>query len=110
MTRRSFLRALTGAALIGGPGVLAACQNQSSVPPTVTTLSRRVSSLPVVRILVWQHFAEYFDVWLDNVERIASEKIGRETARYASSVYKYYVAYRLLGESPAMLRLITRAP
>ena len=38
------------------------------------------------------------DVWLDNVEWIASKRIGRETARYASSVYKYYVAYRLLGE------------
>ena len=33
-----------------------------------------------------------------NVERIASEKIGRETVQYVSNIYKYYVAYRLLLE------------
>ncbi len=35
------------------------------------------------------------DVWFDNVERVAAEKIGRETVRYVSNIYKYYVAYRL---------------
>jgi membrane-bound lytic murein transglycosylase MltF len=36
------------------------------------------------------------NVWFGNVERIASEKIGRETVTYVSNIYKYYVAYRLV--------------
>jgi membrane-bound lytic murein transglycosylase MltF len=35
------------------------------------------------------------NVWFNNVERVASEKIGRETVTYVSSIYKYYVAYAL---------------
>jgi membrane-bound lytic murein transglycosylase MltF len=35
------------------------------------------------------------NVWFGNVERVASEKIGRETVTYVSNIYKYYVAYRL---------------
>jgi membrane-bound lytic murein transglycosylase MltF len=38
------------------------------------------------------------NVWFGNVERIASERIGRETVTYVSSIYKYYVAYRLLSK------------
>ena len=38
------------------------------------------------------------NLWFGNVERIASEKIGRETVQYVSNIYKYYVAYRLLLE------------
>ena len=38
------------------------------------------------------------NVWFGNVERIASERIGRETVTYVSNIYKYYVAYRLLLE------------
>jgi membrane-bound lytic murein transglycosylase MltF len=38
------------------------------------------------------------NVWFGNVERIASERIGRETVQYVSNIYKYYVAYRLLLE------------
>ncbi|MEE4639190.1 MAG: transporter substrate-binding domain-containing protein [Wenzhouxiangella sp.] len=36
--------------------------------------------------------------WFNNVERIAAEKIGRETVRYVANIYKYYVAYRLVYE------------
>ena len=36
------------------------------------------------------------NVWFGNVERIASERIGRETVTYVSNIYKYYVTYRLL--------------
>ena len=36
-------------------------------------------------------------VWFGNVERVASERIGRETVTYVSNIYKYYVAYRLLS-------------
>ena len=35
------------------------------------------------------------NVWFNNVERIASERIGRETVTYVSNIYKYYVAYRI---------------
>jgi membrane-bound lytic murein transglycosylase MltF len=38
------------------------------------------------------------NVWFGNVERIASERIGRETVTYVSNIYKYYLAYRLLSE------------
>ncbi len=38
------------------------------------------------------------NVWFGNVERIASERIGRETVTYVSNIYKYYVAYRLVME------------
>jgi len=39
------------------------------------------------------------NVWFNNVERIASEKIGRETVHYVANIYKYYIAYSLaLGE------------
>ena len=36
------------------------------------------------------------NVWFDNVEQIASERIGRETVTYVSNIYKYYVAYLLV--------------
>jgi membrane-bound lytic murein transglycosylase MltF len=36
------------------------------------------------------------NVWFDNVERIAAEKIGRETVTYVSNIYKYYVSYLLV--------------
>ena len=38
------------------------------------------------------------NVWFGNVERLASERIGRETVTYVSNIYKYYVAYRLISE------------
>jgi membrane-bound lytic murein transglycosylase MltF len=37
------------------------------------------------------------NVWFGNVERIASERIGRETVTYVSNIYKYYLTYRLLS-------------
>ena len=36
------------------------------------------------------------NVWFNNVERIASERIGRETVTYVSNIYKYYVSYLLI--------------
>jgi membrane-bound lytic murein transglycosylase MltF len=38
------------------------------------------------------------NVWFGNVERVASERIGRETVTYVSNIYKYYIAYRLMAE------------
>ena len=37
------------------------------------------------------------NVWFGNVERVASERIGRETVTYVSNIYKYYVTYRLIA-------------
>lgn len=36
------------------------------------------------------------NVWFNNVEVIASEKIGRETVQYVSNIYKYYLAYQMI--------------
>ena len=38
------------------------------------------------------------NVWFGNVERVASERIGRETVTYVSNIFKYYLTYRLLTE------------
>jgi membrane-bound lytic murein transglycosylase MltF len=38
------------------------------------------------------------NVWFNNVERVAAERIGRETVQYVSNIYKYYIAYRLAME------------
>ena len=38
------------------------------------------------------------NVWFGNVERVVSERIGRETVQYVSNIYKYYVAYRLVQD------------
>jgi membrane-bound lytic murein transglycosylase MltF len=38
------------------------------------------------------------NLWFNNVERIAAERIGRETVQYVSNIYKYYVAYTLAME------------
>lgn len=40
------------------------------------------------------------NVWFDNVERIAAERIGNETVQYVSNIYKYSVAYKLVLELP----------
>ena len=41
------------------------------------------------------------DVWFNNVELIAAEKIGRETVTYVSNIYKYYLAYQMIEEERA---------
>src|SRR5215510_16008671 len=38
------------------------------------------------------------NVWFNNVELIAAEKIGRETPTYVSNIYKYYLAYQMLED------------
>jgi membrane-bound lytic murein transglycosylase MltF len=38
------------------------------------------------------------NVWFNNVERVASERIGRETVTYVSNIYKYYLTYRLITD------------
>jgi membrane-bound lytic murein transglycosylase MltF len=41
------------------------------------------------------------NIWFGNVERVASERIGRETVTYVSNIYKYYITYKLLTEQVA---------
>lgn len=41
------------------------------------------------------------NVWFNNVEVVASEKIGRETVQYVSNIYKYYPAYQMIEEQRA---------
>jgi membrane-bound lytic murein transglycosylase MltF len=38
------------------------------------------------------------NVWFGNVERVASERIGRETVTYVSNIYKYYLTYHLIAD------------
>jgi membrane-bound lytic murein transglycosylase MltF len=38
------------------------------------------------------------NVWIDNVEMIAAEKIGMETVTYVANIYKYYIAYKLVAQ------------
>jgi membrane-bound lytic murein transglycosylase MltF len=38
------------------------------------------------------------NVWLNNVEMIAAERVGVETVTYVSNIYKYYIAYKLMAE------------
>ena len=37
------------------------------------------------------------NIWFGNVERVASERIGRESVTYVSNIFKYYITYRLLN-------------
>ncbi len=41
------------------------------------------------------------NVWFNNVELLAAEKIGRETVTYVSNIYKYYLAYQMIEEERA---------
>ena len=36
------------------------------------------------------------NVWIGNVEQVASARIGRETVTYVSNIFKYYIAYKLV--------------
>jgi membrane-bound lytic murein transglycosylase MltF len=42
------------------------------------------------------------NVWFNNVEVIAAEKVGRETVQYVSNIYKYYLAYSMIEEERAV--------
>ena len=42
--------------------------------------------------------------WFNNVEVVASEKIGRETVTYVANIYKYYIAYKLITETQEQRR------
>jgi membrane-bound lytic murein transglycosylase MltF len=41
------------------------------------------------------------NVWFNNVERVAAARLGQEPVRYVRNIYKYYVAYKLIGAADA---------
>src|SRR5882672_4721065 len=41
------------------------------------------------------------NVWFQNVEYVAGERLGQETVTYVGNIYKYYIAYRLVLEHRA---------
>jgi membrane-bound lytic murein transglycosylase MltF len=41
------------------------------------------------------------NLWFNNVELMAAEKIGRETVTYVRNIYKYYLAYQLIEDERA---------
>ena len=50
------------------------------------------------------------NIWFNHVERIASERIGRETVTYVNNIYKYYVTYLLIqGEYLQRRNLMKRS-
>ena len=47
------------------------------------------------------------NVWFNNVELVAAEKIGRQTVSYVRNIYKYYIAYKLVEEQVAETQRVT---
>jgi membrane-bound lytic murein transglycosylase MltF len=55
------------------------------------------------------------NVWFDNVEIIAAQKVGRETVQYVSNIYKFYASYRALNyymsqRDKKVITKVARAP
>ena len=44
------------------------------------------------------------NVWFQNVEVVAARAVGRETVNYVRNVFRYYIAYRLVGERRRLLQ------
>jgi membrane-bound lytic murein transglycosylase MltF len=49
------------------------------------------------------------NLWFNDVELIAAEKIGRETVTYVSNIYKYYLAYRMIEDERAQREKVKEA-
>ena len=50
------------------------------------------------------------NIWFNNVERVANERIGRETVTYVSNIYKYYVSYLLIQGEYVQRRALVKRP
>ena len=46
--------------------------------------------------------------WFNNVEIVASKRIGQETVQYVRNIYKYYTAYRLQSDTLAAQNVARR--
>jgi len=49
------------------------------------------------------------DEWFGNVEFVVARRIGQQTIRYVSNIYKYYVAYKLILEQSQLREKEMRA-
>ena len=49
------------------------------------------------------------NVWFNNVEIIASRRVGQETVAYVRNIYKYYVTYKLQLETLEARRIADTA-
>lgn len=50
------------------------------------------------------------NLWFNNVEVVASKRIGRETVQYVSNIYKYYISYKLILEQREKKKQIKSQP
>ncbi len=50
------------------------------------------------------------NVWFNNVEVVAADKIGAETVTYVANIYKYYVTYRLVVEDMEREKAVKKQP
>jgi membrane-bound lytic murein transglycosylase MltF len=50
------------------------------------------------------------DRWFNNVEIVASQRMGRETVQYVSNIYKYYLAYQMVTERMSSGRTAKDSP
>ena len=50
------------------------------------------------------------NIWFGNVELVVAKDIGQETVRYVSSVYKYYVAYKMAVQQQQVREAAKRLP
>ncbi len=46
--------------------------------------------------------------WINNVELVVAQRVGRETVTYVRNIYKYYLAYKLVLERKAELERIKK--
>jgi membrane-bound lytic murein transglycosylase MltF len=44
------------------------------------------------------------DKWFNNVEIVIAERIGIQTTTYVRNIYKYYIAYKLIGDATETAR------
>jgi len=44
------------------------------------------------------------NVWFQNVEVVAARTVGRETVAYVRNIFRYYIAYRLVGERRRLMQ------
>src|SRR5262249_33669943 len=78
-------------------GVLFALASYNAGPSRIAGLRERAASQSLNP-----------NVWFENVELVAAQAIGQETANYVRNVYKYYVAYKLTEDhSNSFLSLLS---
>ncbi len=77
---------------------LSEAERMNALDKSLMTLASYIAGPARIRALRQEADRRGLDanIWFGNVERVVSERIGRETVRYVGNVYKYYVAYSLL--------------